>query len=705
MMATSMRALDESDKRTVIRTLVDHLLSTQRTVTYILQEYCEVGSTTMTEPRRRNTRKRSQEDDDATNSMKEAKAQLRNKRKNRKKSFLKSLPVSSMTLQASAILVLAIITGVVWNWTHDEMGLPTEVEPVTRAFLQRICKEPDVHCHASLAPARRTQKVTRKIHTDDRVLQIPRRLLILDVDALRDPFVREQLFAKPPEPSDDTDAAKEEVIPEISAAAFLAAHLAHLQANATARAGLDPILQEYLEKVLPTYDDFASFHPVLWSDADLKELLPPHTATWRAVQVFKAGITKEYQTFTDRSTRWGDQVSKHTYQAARLAVMTRSFGTGPLRLSPDSNSNDAGQSVSLEEFEFYRDTEGIDLTQGSHAMVPILDLYNHHGKPNVGFAYNDKLSSFVISTVHGGIAAGAEVMDSYGKHTDTHLFAQYGFVNGDGSDYTEATLAVYHQPESIVTSVTQDGQRIEEEQIYDQLQEQVLNYLQHDDGYEHCVTEQDKDAWAFKLWKYPYVFQLATKKNSWTVMMTPRNPKSRPAASSNILISDEAPRFDKQRIEFAVNPDALFSMCRLLSLTHHDYNGTAQSLLEANMFNVDTLILPPTKDALEFRTLMCMARLTQTALRRFGVSVADMEDQVTRLNREPGAFQSRNWTVALLKLGEMETLEALMGVSLAGLRASFPDKMNSTASEYNMRDKPCPRANLEPLLQSFKIDQ
>jgi hypothetical protein len=654
----------------------------------------------MTEPRHRNTRKRSQ-DDDATNSMKEAKAQLRNKRKNRKRSFLKSLPISPMTLQASAILVLAIITGVVWNWTHDE--LPTEVDSVTRAFLQRICKEPDVHCHASLTPARRTQRVTRKIHTDDRVLQIPRRLLILDVDALRDPFVREQLFAEPPDPTDvDADAA-EAVIPEVSAAAFLAAHLAHLQANATARAGLDPILQEYLEKVLPTYDDFASFHPVLWSDADLKEHLPPHTSTWRAVQVFKAGITKEYRTFTDRSTLWGDQVSKHIYTAARLAVMTRSFGTGPLRLSP--TSNDAGQSVSLEEFEFYRETEGIDLTQGSHAMVPILDLYNHHGKPNVGFAYNDKLSSFVISTVHGGIAAGAEVMDSYGKHTDTHLFAQYGFVNGDGSDYTEATLAVYHQPESIVTSLSQDDQRIDEENIYDQLQAQVLAYLQHDDGYEQCVTEEDQDAWAFKLWKYPYVFQLATKKNSWTVMMAPRNPNSRPAAASSILISDEPPRFDKQRIEFAINPDALFSMCRLLSLTHHDYNGTAQSFLEENMFHVDTLILPPTKDALEFRTLMCMARLTHTALDRFGVSVADMEDQVTRLNREPGAFQSRNWTAAHLKLGEMQTLEALKGVAYAGLRASFPDKMNSTAPEYIMRDKPCPRANLEPLLRSFKIDQ
>jgi hypothetical protein len=674
------------------------------TVSYILQEQCEVESktTTMTEPRSRNNRQRSQAAKDydytgATSSaMSEAKAQLRHKRKSRKRGLLKSLPVSSMTLQASGILVLAIVTGVVWNWMNDEP--PLVVDSVTRAFLQRICKEPDVHCHASLAPARRTQKAIRKIDTNDRVLQIPRRLLILDIDALRDPFVREQLFAEPPNPADTTDDNKE-VKPVVSTAAFLAAHLAHLQANATARAGLDPILQEYLEKVLPTYEDYAVFHPVLWSDAELKDHLPPHTSAWRAVQVFKSMITGEYQTFIERSRPWADQVSKHVYTAARLAVMTRSFGTGPL--SPASN--DGGQSVSLQESDFYRENEGIDLSQGSHAMVPILDLYNHHAKPNVGFAYNDILSAFVITAVHGGISAGSEVMDSYGKHTDTHLFAKYGFVNGDGSDHTQATLAVWHQPQSIITAVSLEDQRIEEQQNVEHLQAQVLAYLQYDDGYEKCVTEQDGDAWAFKLWKYPYIFQLATSTNSWTVMMAPRNPKSRPVTASSVLISDEVPRFDKQRIKFSSSPNALFSTCRVLSLTHHDYNGTAQSLLQENLFNVETYILPPTKDALEFRTLMCMARLTQTALGRFGVSIADLEDQVARLNREPGAFQSRNWTAAHVKLGEMQTLEALQGIAFAGLRA-FPDKLNS-APEYTMRDKPCPRANLQPLLRSFNIDQ
>jgi hypothetical protein len=655
----------------------------------------------MTEPRRRNTRQRSQQeakDYDATkttSTMSEAKAQLHHKRKSRKRGLLKSLKISSMTLQASGILVLAIITGVVWNWTTDE--LPDVVDSVTRAFLQRICKEPDVHCHASLVPVRRTQKASRKIHPNDRVLQIPRRLLILDIDALRDPFVREQLFAEPPNPA-DTTATKKEVKPVVSAAAFLAAHLAHLQANATARAGLDPILQEYLEKVLPTYDDFALFHPILWSDEELRDHLPPHTSAWKTVQASKSMIAREYQTFTDRSTLWADQVSKHGYMAARLAVMTRSFGTGPT--SPASNHG--GQSLSLQELDFFRENEEIDLSKGSHAMVPILDLYNHHAKPNVRFD-NDHSSAFVITALGGGIAAGSEIMDTYGKHTDTHLFAQYGFVNGDGSDHTQATLAVGHQPESILTAGSRDDQLIEQQQNLERLQSQILRYLQYDDGYEECVTEQDKDAWALKLWKYPFLFHSATATKRWNVMMKPRNPESRPATASSIPISDQAPRFDKERIQFAGNAEALFSTCRLLSLTHHDYNGTAQTLLEENLFNVDTFILPRTNDALEYRTLMCVARLAQTALRQFGVSVADLEDQVTRLNREPGAFQSRNWTAAHLKLGEIQTLEALIGVTLASVRLSFPDKMNS-APEYTMRDKPCPRANLQPLLRSFNID-
>lgn len=668
----------------------------------------------MAEPRRRNTRQRSEtakdNDDSAwsseqTPSVQSKKSQLHHKPKSRKRSLLKSLPVSSLTLRASGILVIAIIAAAVWNWI-DELPAAVDADSVTRSFLQHICKDPDVHCHASLVPARRTQKAIQKIPTNDRVLQIPRRLLILDIDALRDPFVREQLFAplqrkgkregeaNPPDTANNNKKGE----PIVNAAAFLAAHLARLQTNSTARAALDPILQEYLDTVLPTYDHYAVFHPVLWSDAEFKDYLPLYSSTWTAVQGFKSMIAREYQTFTDRSPLWADQVSKQGYTAARLAVMTRSFGTGPLS-SPASN--DVGQSVSLQELDFYREHAGIDLSQGSHAMVPILDLYNHHANPNVGFAYDDSLSAFVIRAVHGGIAAGSEVMDSYGKHTDTHLFAKYGFVNGDGSGHTQATLALWHEPESIVTAGGSDDQRNKERQNLERLRAQVLGYLQYDDGYEQCVTEKDEDAWGFKIWKYRYLFQMATVPDSWTVMLAPRDPKSRPMNASNIPISDQAPRFDKQRLQFVGSTNAFFSTCRLLSLTHHDYNGTAQSLLQENLINADTFILPPPKDALEFRTLMCMARMAQTALGRFGVSTADQEKKVTRLNREPGAFQSRNWTVAHVRLGEMQTLEALKGVAFASLRA-FEDKMNS-APEYTMRDKPCPRANLQPLLRYVNI--
>jgi hypothetical protein len=58
------------------------------------------------------------------------------------------------------------------------------------------------------------------------------------------------------------------------------------------------------------------------------------------------------------------------------------------------------------------------------------------------------------------------------------------------------------------------------------------------------------------------------------MMVTANLGNLRPATSSSIHF-DEAP-FDKQRIESAVNPDALFHVF-IASLTHHD-NGTVLSL-------------------------------------------------------------------------------------------------------------------------------
>ena len=97
-----------------------------------------------------------------------------------------------------------------------------------------------------------------------------------------------------------------------------------------------------------------------------------------------------------------------------------------------------------EELEQYKTMFGVDLTKGCHAMVPILDMYNHHPNPNVGWEYNSNEKAFVITSLKP-IPAGQEIIDSYGTYTDSHLFSKFGFVNGDGSGYTEATIAGFHK--------------------------------------------------------------------------------------------------------------------------------------------------------------------------------------------------------------------------------------------------------------------
>jgi hypothetical protein len=143
-------------------------------------------------------------------------------------------------------------------------------------------------------------------------------------------------------------------------------------------AGLDPI-SRISGKVPPTYDDQLSSRP--WSDAGFGKSIY-HPIRRSESRSFKAGITKECQHLTPTTPA---PASQRLPAAARLVVMTRSFERDHydyLLCQYDRSS----QTVSLEEFEFCcRDGRGrFDAGRGSHAMVPILDLYNHHGKPNVG---------------------------------------------------------------------------------------------------------------------------------------------------------------------------------------------------------------------------------------------------------------------------------------------------------------------------------
>lgn len=536
------------------------------------------------------------------------------------------------TYQAVGVLALTILSAVVWNRIEQQH---TAADPSVARLLQSIDH------HPNLKASQRTLRTRQRIRHQETILTLPRHQLILDVDALSDPFIQQTLLGKP----------GQSAVVVTNPAAYLAVLFAMGTTNHT-RTGT--FWMQY-DAVLPKRRSSAlAFHPVFWSSDDLEQKLGVYTSTFVQVERVKQLLRDEYQGFVQQagSDRFSARVPFESYQVARLNVMTRSFGTGRA-------------TVSHQQAQEYQRL-GIDVRQGSYAMVPILDLLNHHAKPHVEFTYTNN-DSFVVKAITD-IPANVEVFDSYGKRTDSDLFAKFGFVNGDGSEYTEASLALWHRLDKEV-----DPKR-------------MLKYLQYDDGYEACVGPSHADAWDLKIKKYRRLLEIANQTQHWVIRMPPRDPSSLPAPQSDKPANLVPPRFNMKTLQFDAR--ALFETCRLITLTHTDYNGSLQ---------IDRML--PTRDALEFRTLMCVARMASTALSRFRVSIDDQLETVAQLNVD--AFQTPDWTIAHLRLGEMQTLEALKQTAFAGLQ-TFRDQVDTTPS-FTMRNKPCGPEHLQRLMKEAGV--
>jgi hypothetical protein len=355
----------------------------------------------------------------------------KNKQKNKQKTMMKkasrALSLSSSTVQAVAVLFLAILTGMVWNmWDGSNafIGRGPATDSRTRNFLDRVCQDNDVYCHPSLVPKRRTQMAIRDIHPGQHVLEVPRSMQIWDLDALRNDWIRQHLFGAKHWPTGNP----------LDSAAYLAAYLALLSKgivqlsrnhnaekadDETATSSESHRLLQYLNECMPSTEELAEFHPMFWNETELKNFMRPHSATYAVAKAYRDMVKSEYQaflSFTRESTNEDlrEMITEEEYQTYRVLVLTRSFGTGPLPIG-SSSSSDA--SLSQEEIQYYRENGGVDLSRGSYAMVPILDFYDHHAIPNVQYAYSNDKQSFVIQAINQGISAGYEVVDNYGKYT------------------------------------------------------------------------------------------------------------------------------------------------------------------------------------------------------------------------------------------------------------------------------------------------
>lgn len=499
-------------------------------------------------------------------------------------------------LYGASVLVVAIVAGFLWN------VLDTSTDPRIIRFWSQTCRV--AQCARFVTPVRRTLQAARPIRAGEIVAEIPRSLQIWDLDALRDDFVQRQLFPA-------RHARTGNLLPS---GAFLAAYLAlkyhqliqaELDNSTTATTDeeentfMDPARKAYFAS-LPTREELSD-HPLFWTQEELIESLGPQSHNMAVASAYQEMVHSEYQAFAEASSDFASTISEIEYTVGRTWVLTRSFSPGPM-----------GPQLELldeDERAFFSANVATDFARGCHAMVPILDLLNHHPTPNVAYSYNTDKRAFVI-TAQRSIPSSFELYDSYGKYTDAHLFAKFGFNNGDGSGYTEASIALFHRmldyqmgdEFSYFSSSSTNSESFH--MIQAAQRKGLLRYLQFDDGYQECIPgpdAADPGAWELKELKFSHLNRIANDGSKWVLRVPPRSPKSRPVASSQESILDGPPEIDVRAIRMNIMP--LIETCRLMSVIHTDFDGNAIKILRDNLEAPD-FVLERGNDALEYRAFM-----------------------------------------------------------------------------------------------------
>lgn len=528
------------------------------------------------------------------------------------------------------------------------------VSPHVTKFLESFVCEEGFCANELVEPYGRSHRATRPIAAGTTLFKIPRSLQIWDLDAIRwlssssSPDVVEKMpythmTGKP-----------------LDGGAYLALFMWHRfvhQPNEN-----DPLLS-YFHDILPTTTNLLSHHPILWKN-DLPNLLKLHSHAHAVARAYRDMVHSEYRALS--SSGYYPSLKENMYTRLRILVLSRSFGTG----APTESEQQKDQAASSlqEELQHYNETFGIDFTLGCRAMVPILDMYNHHATPNIEWRYQD--GSYVITAAADGIATRDVLYDSYGTYTDAHLLAKFGFVQADGSGHTEASMAAFHRLMNLGLRQQFDylpNDRKEYVKLVSAQKILLARYLQFDDGYAQCITQSssssvddssDDPAYRLKQLKLQHLMRCAHDPKRWIVTVPPRNPNAKPtdAAPLTPLAFDSPP---------PLNANSVLSTCRLMVLTEHDYDGRAVHVLETHLQQeaADAAInVGPQSDALEYRALLCLARWTGLVLHRLEIPSVKAFAQ----KQDIGKVHSKTWTAHHVLLGEAQSLQLVNQLAVAG---------------------------------------
>lgn len=152
----------------------------------------------------------------------------------------------------------------------------------------------------------------------------------------------------------------------------------------------------------------------------------------------------------------------------------------------------------------------------------------------------------------------------------------------------------------------------EEVELTEKQKSDLMTYVSFDDGYAACLQSDsvgDTDMFgvlALKKLKYDFLLKVANRRDFWVAEVPTR-------ADAN------------QLLEAA---DHLRSMCRLLTLSHEDYEGRAKTVLQKSMDKedfLDNFSVKSQGNAHDYRTTVCLHRLTDEAFHANAVTKQEKE--------------------------------------------------------------------------------
>ena len=558
-------------------------------------------------------------------------------------------------------------------------------------------RDDQIYCHPHLRVSQRHFRATKRIEPGEVLFEIPRSMQLWDLQALRDPWIRLHLF----------EASHRLTGNKVGIEAFLAAYLA-LQLKRKEDTNrpweLEVLDLSYFDS-LYRYDDWNQSHPLLADPKYMKSMLG-FSEGFMVLQAHRNMIISEYEAFSDFSKHFREMITKEDYFSARINVLTRAIRVGPPGpeqsiKTPFLQNDYTPEQLLQDEVESYKEILDIDLMKnGCIALVPITDLLNHHPQNNAEYVYTkterNRNGAVVVRAEHRRVEAGFEPMISYGRHLpDAHLYARFGFVNGDGSGPVQVSLAYHHDILKPNISSQYDYLPLTgpTTKFIEFLNKPLAEYLRYDDGYSDCIPglNTHPDEATLKRFKHKHLLRIANSPEHWQIIVPARNPFVYPGYTHVQLLLADPPEPIPFYMREHLNFDYPLATCRLISLTVRDYKGRASQILQENLMTDENFLLTEGNDSLEYRAWHCVRRWLEAGLttleNTFGSTRSEMEAML-QLNLGT-AVGTREWGAANVRLGEMQSLQAAAVV----VREKITDRWGfdvPLGDEYIVREEPCP---------------